>query len=147
MTALDRYLSRVSFWLPRRKRSDVMAELRSVLQERLDTAEAERGRPLNASEAQDEMDRFGHPAIMVSRYVERRPVISAGLAFFFWRVLAIALVGVVAAQLLVFVMEAWEAQSLWLVLDHAVRRTLLALLLGFTCVTASFIIIDRRYGQ
>jgi len=146
MTALDRYLKRISFWLPRAERSDIMAELRGVLIEKIEAAEAARGRSLTNDEEQDVLRGFGHPALVVSRYLERRPVISAGLAFFFWRVLAIALIGIVVAQSIVFAVEATHAQSLGPVIDHAVRRSLLALLLGFTCVTASFMLIERRYG-
>lgn len=146
MTALDRYLKRISFWLPRANRSDVLAELRGVLIEKIEAAEAARGRALSDGEEQDVLRGFGHPALVVSRYVERRPVISGGLAFFFWRVLAIALVGILVAQSIVIAIEATHAQSLWPVIDHAARRTLLALLLGFTCVTATFMLLERRYG-
>jgi hypothetical protein len=146
MTALDRYLKRISFWLPHRQRSDILAELRGVLIEKIEAAEALRGRPLTADEEHDELRGFGHPAIVVSRYVQRRPVISGGLAFFFWRVLAIALIGVLIAQSLLFAVEAAHAQSVWSLFEVTIRRSLLALLLGFTCVTASFIILDRRYG-
>jgi len=146
MTALNRYLKRIAFWLPRRKRADVLAELRGVLIEKIEAGEVERGRPLTDGEKQDLLSGFGHPAIVVSRYLERRPVISGGLAFFFWRVLAIAFVGVLVVQALLLVVEAAHAQSLGPVIGHALRRTSFALLLGFGCVTASFMVIERRYG-
>ncbi|UYY58408.1 HAAS signaling domain-containing protein [Sphingomonas sp. S2-65] len=145
MTALDRYLKRMSFWMPRAQRSDILAELRGVLLERIEAAELVRGRPLTSDEEQDALDDFGHPALVVSRYLERPPVISGGLAFFFWRVLAIALIGTVVGQAIALTIEAAHAQSLWPVIEQAVRRTLLALLLAFTCVTASFMLLDRRY--
>lgn len=147
MSALERYLKRISFWLPRARRSDILAELRGVLTEKIENAQAMRGRSLTVDEEHDEMRGFGHPAVVVSRYVQRRPVISGGLAFFFWRVLAIALVGVLVAQALVLAVEAAHAQSLLHAIEHAVRRTLLALLLGFTCVTASFMLIEHRYNR
>jgi hypothetical protein len=146
MTALDRYLKRISFWLPRAQRSDVLAELRGALIDKIEAAELVQGRSLTSGEQQDVLRGFGHPAIVVSRYLERRAVISGGLAFFFWRVLAIALVGILVAQSIVLAIEATDAQSLWPVIGYALRRTLLALLLGFTCVTASFMLLERRYG-
>lgn len=146
MTAVDRYLKRISFWLPRAQRSDVIAELRGVLIERIEAAEAVRGRSLSNDEEQDVVRGFGHPALVVSRYLERRPVISGGLAFVFWRVLTIGLLAILVAQSVVLATEAMHAQSLWPMVEQAVRRTLFSLLLGFTCITASFMIIERRYG-
>lgn len=147
MTPLDLYLKRLAFWLPRKKRADVLAELQGVLIEKLEAGKVAFGRPLTDVEARDVLSGFGHPALVVARYMERRPVISGGLAFFFWRVLAIALAGVLVAQTLLLIVDTLHAQSLGPVIGHALRRTFLALLLGFACVTASFIIIERRYGD
>lgn len=146
MSVLDRYLKRVAFWLPYRERADVLAELRGVLIEKIEAGAIARGRPLTDAEAWNMLIGFGHPAIVVSRYLERPPVISGGLAYFFWRLLAIAIAAILVAQILVFAVEAAHAQSLGPVIGHALRRTLLALLLGFTCITTSFMIIERRYN-
>jgi hypothetical protein len=147
MTAVDRYLSRVALWLPTTMRLDVVAELREALMERIEAAEAQRGRPLDDSEARQVVAGFGHPAIVVSRYVHGSPVISGQLAFFFWRVLAIALIGVLTSHALALLVQACDEGLTWSALDHAARRVSVALLLAFTCVTASFMIIQRRYGR
>ena len=146
MTAVDRYLKRVAFWLPRRGREDVIEELRGALLDRMREAESARGRALTDAEAQQLLGGFGQPAIVVARFGEGSPVISGGLAFFFWRVLVIALLAILIGQAVVFAVEASQAPAS-MILGEALRRTFVSLLLGFTCVTASFMLLEGRYGR
>ncbi|MEG3088299.1 HAAS signaling domain-containing protein [Sphingomonas sp. PB4P5] len=146
MMTLDRYLRRVGFWLPRRERADILDELRGAIDERLDAAEQRTGRPLHEQELEEVLHSFGDPVLVVARYVRRAPVISGGLAFFFWRVLAIALGGTIVVQLALLAVEAAQAPSIAAALLNGMTRMAVALLLGFACVTAAFVILDRRYG-
>lgn len=147
MTAVDDYLRRIAFWLPARNRADVLQELRGALDEKLEAAEAAQGRALTKEEAGQVLAGFGHPAIMVARYAEGSPVISGGLAYFFWRVLWVALGGVFGAQAILFVMEAARAPLPPPMLAEILGRTLFALLLAFAVVTSTFMILERRWGR
>ena len=147
MKLVEGYLRRVSFWLPRRGREDILQELRGALHEKIETHEEQKGRPLRDDEIEKALRSFGSPVLVVARYVRRRPVISGGLAFFFWRVLAITLAGILLVQLAVLIVETTRAPTILAALSSGLERIFVALLLGFTCVTASFMILEHRYGQ
>lgn len=147
MTPIDRYLRRISFWLPRRGREDVLAELRGALEERVEAAEARQGRSLRDHDVEGVLQEFGHPLTVVAQYVRRRPVISGGLAHPYWRVLGITLGLALAIQLAVLSIEIVGASESLTILSSGLRRTAFVLLLGFACVTGSFMILERRYGR
>lgn len=147
MDPIEAYLKRTGYWLPREKRQSILAELRGVLLERVDVAAERHGRPLTADEMASLARDFGHPALVAAGYVEGASVISGKLAYFFWRVLWMALATTLAVQAIVLVVELSAAAEPGAVIGHAVRRTLEALLLGFACVTASFMIIERWGGR
>ncbi len=50
MQLLDRYLTAVKFWLPKKQRDDIAAELAANLQAEIDDRTAEIGRPLTDAE-------------------------------------------------------------------------------------------------
>ncbi len=50
MQLLDRYLTAVKFWLPKKQREDIAAELAANLQSEIDDRVAELGRPLTDDE-------------------------------------------------------------------------------------------------
>ncbi len=147
MKLVERYLHRISFWLPKQGRSDILQELRGAIQERIEVEEERKGRPLRDEEVEQALQSFGNPMLVVARYVRQPPVISGGLAFFFWRVLAIVLISTLLIQLTVVLVEARRASTLLVGISSGLDRVFVPLLLGFACVTVSFMIFERRYGQ
>ncbi|MBB6427015.1 hypothetical protein [Sphingopyxis sp. JAI128] len=95
MNGKELYLRRVSHWLPRSIRADVIEELDAAIEDYL-TSDREAVEPdqLYAELRRD----FGHPAVAATRFVDGRPVVSAGLAHAYWRTLAIACVAVLLIQ-------------------------------------------------
>lgn len=147
MHHVDTYLRRVAFWLPGRNRDDILAELRDAIGLRIDEAAQEKGAQLDDPEVERILRGFGHPATVLARYVERRPVISSMLAFFYWRVLAIVMAGIAAVQAVVLTATLASAGPASALIHDALVRLAVAGLIGFACVTISFIILDRRYGE
>lgn len=147
MDAIERYLNRIRYWLPVTKQHSIVSELRGVLLDRVEAASARNGRPLTDKEAGTLARAFGTPVVVAARYVEGSAVISGTLAYFFWRVLAIAMVTTLTIQFGLFVAELWTAPQPGSVIGRAAGRTVDALLLGFACVTGSFMIIERWGGR
>ncbi|TCS13185.1 hypothetical protein EV278_11052 [Caulobacter sp. BK020] len=83
MDLLDRYLAAVAALLPRAQREDIVAELRDILLNRLEEKEAERGRPLEASEREAVLRAFGHPIAVAGRYGASRTLIGPELYPFY----------------------------------------------------------------
>ncbi|PTQ12024.1 hypothetical protein CLG96_05440 [Sphingomonas oleivorans] len=144
---IERYLKRLGFWLPVGKRREIVMELRGVLLDRVEAAEAAQGRALTEAETRRILDEFGPAMLVAARYLQGPPVISGMLAFIYWRVLAIAFTAIVTVQLILIGVHITSGSGFGPLLRDAANRTLIGLLLGFFCVTASFMIIERCGGR
>jgi hypothetical protein len=79
MTWVARYVSGVKRYLPRRTRNDIGDELRSILEDKIEEAEANRGRPLEEADVVSIIRRFGHPLEVAARYQNRGALINESL--------------------------------------------------------------------
>ena len=68
MTLTERYLKAVAAQLPKASREDIVAELRDVLQTRMEEREAELGRRLTEADQEAVLREFGHPLSVAARY-------------------------------------------------------------------------------
>src|ERR1700739_2514315 len=87
MELLDRYLQAVKKHLPWKRQDDIIAELRTNLESQLEEREAELGRPLTQSEAEDWLKQLGPPIQMASRYHPQQYLIGPSLFPTYWYVL------------------------------------------------------------
>lgn len=79
MNWLNRYVWAVKRYLPERMREDIGEELHSLLQERLDEAQEEKGGPLQEADTLALLKDFGHPLEVASRYRSQRVLIGESL--------------------------------------------------------------------
>lgn len=79
MNLIERYLHAVEFWLPRRQRADILAELREDLQSQLDDREAVLGRPLTDDEVSSLLKQRGRPMLVAQRFQPQRSLIGPNL--------------------------------------------------------------------
>ena len=79
MTWVNRYVSGVARYLPRRIREDVSDELRSILEDKIEEARNRLGRPLEESEVVSVLKDFGHPLEVASQYQNRGALVSESL--------------------------------------------------------------------
>lgn len=112
MQLLDRYLTAVKFWLPKKQRADITAELASNLQSEIDDRAAALGRPLSDDEVAALLKQHGSPLLVASRYQQEHRTLTFGrqligpIVFpFYWTALKVTLVlllipGVVPAVVL-----------------------------------------------
>lgn len=138
MNGKELYLKRVSRWLPRGMRADVIDELDAAIDECLAGAPA----GADENEVYDRLRRdFGHPAVAATRFVDGRPVVSAGLAHAYWRVLFIVCPVVVAIQVAVASMGSGDEGASTSIID-GLLSVLGHLFMAVGVITAVFVFID-----
>ncbi|HEY2714009.1 MAG TPA: hypothetical protein VGI60_15955 [Chthoniobacterales bacterium] len=112
MQLLDRYLTAIKFWLPKRQCADIAAELEANLRAEIDDRAAALGRPLTEEEIAAILKEHGAPILVASRYQQDSRTVTFGkqligpLVFpFYWTAIKVTLVlllipGVVPAVVL-----------------------------------------------
>src|SRR3954452_4596952 len=68
MELLDQDLNAVKPYLPRAQRNDIIRELSENLRSQMEDQEAQLGRPLNETEQEALLTRYGQPMIVAGRY-------------------------------------------------------------------------------
>lgn len=103
MELLDRYLNAIEFWLPKRQRQDIIAELSEDLRSQIEEKETELGRKLNDTEVEAILKRCGAPLVVASRYLPQQYLVGPVLFPVYRFVLAIVVAGCVIPRLLVWI--------------------------------------------
>ena len=79
MALVDRYLQAVKFWLPRKQKDDIIAELSEDLLSQIEDQEAELGRKLTDTDVEPILKRCGSPMAVAERYLPQRSLIGPAL--------------------------------------------------------------------
>ena len=143
MELLDRYLQAIEFWLPKRQRQDIIAELSEDLRSQIEEKEPELGRKLEDAEVEAILKRCGSPLAVASRYRSQQYLIGPTLFPIYRFVLAVLLIGCVVPRFLI-----WLA---FLLVDPAHRgylhmENLWATVLYFAFFTTLAFAIAERSG-
>lgn len=80
---VDRYLGAVAALLPKASREDIIAELRDLVMNRVEDAEAQHGRPLDKREMEALLREIGHPIAVAGRYGPARALVGPEI-YPFW---------------------------------------------------------------
>jgi hypothetical protein len=148
MELLDRYLHAIEFWLPKRQRQDIIAELSEDLRSQIDEKENELGRKLNDAEVEGILKRCGAPLVVAERYLPPGHLIGP-LWFPLYRfVLKVMLFGYVVPWLLVWIGflifdPAYRAANPRFAQIHNLWTLWLTVLYFFFFTTAAFAFIER----
>jgi hypothetical protein len=102
MELLDRYLHAVEFWLPKRQRHDIIAELSEDLRSQVEDKEASLGRKLEDAEVEAILKRCGAPLMVALRYRPQRYLIGPTLFPVYSFVLTILLLGCIVPRTLIW---------------------------------------------
>ncbi len=102
MELLDRYLHAIEFWLPKKQRQDIIAELSEDLRSQIEEKEAELGRKLNDTEVEAILKRCGSPLEVASRYLPKKYLIGPTLFPVYRFVLAVLIAGCVIPRFLIW---------------------------------------------
>jgi len=79
MALVDRYLHAVKFWLPRKQKDDIIAELSEDLRSQIEEKEAELGHPLTDAEVEPILKRCGSPMAVAGRFSPQQSLIGPAL--------------------------------------------------------------------
>jgi hypothetical protein len=79
MELVDRYLHAVKFWLPRKQKDDIIAELSEDLRSQIEEKESELGRKLTDAEVEPILKRCGSPMAVAGRYLPQISLIGPTL--------------------------------------------------------------------
>ena len=102
MELLNRYLQAVEFWLPKRQRQDIIAELSEDLRSQIEEKETELGRKLKDEEVEAVLKRCGSPLAVASRYLPQRYLIGPTLFPVYRFVLGVLVLGAVVPRFLIW---------------------------------------------
>ena len=102
MELLDRYLQAIEFWLPKRQKQDIIAELSEDLRSQIEEKETELGRKLEDAEVEAILKRCGAPLEVASRYRPQQYLIGPALFPVYRFVLAVSLIGCVVPRFLIW---------------------------------------------
>src|ERR1700704_2899196 len=102
MELLDRYLQAIEFWLPKRQRQDIIAELSEDLRSQIEEKETELGRKLEDAEVEAILKRCGAPLEVASRYRPQQYLIGPAVFPVYRFVLAVSVIGCVVPRFLIW---------------------------------------------
>src|SRR5579862_5173803 len=102
MELLDRYLQAVEFWLPKRQRQDIIAELSEDLRSQIEDKESELGRKLTDAEVEEILNRCGSPMTVALRYRPQQFLIGPALFPIYRFVLGVLLIGCIVPRILIW---------------------------------------------
>src|ERR1700761_8375008 len=76
---LNRYLQAVGFWLPRRQKDAILAELSEDLRSQIEDREESLGRSLDDAEMAAILKQRGRPILVAGRFMPQRSLIGPAL--------------------------------------------------------------------
>ena len=92
MELINRYLHAVRFWLPKKQRDDILAELSEEIRCQVEEREREAGRKLDDHEVASVLRKLGHPFAAANRYLPQRHLIGPVLFPIYLLVLRIVII-------------------------------------------------------
>jgi len=148
MEMLDRYLNAVGFWLPRRQKQDILAELAEDLHGQIQDKEAALLHRLNDDELAEILNKCGAPLVVASRYLPQRYVVGPLLFPIYKFVLKLLLFGYIVPWLVVWLgfvsfSPSYRAAHPGLALVHTLQPIWMIAINAFALTTIGFWLIDR----
>lgn len=143
MDLIERYLGAVRWNLPAGKTDDIVAELREVIESRIEDREEELGRALTQNEVGALLKEFGHPIKVAGGYRDQRALISADVFPFYWFILRVVLAIIAVIEAIQIGGRIIVGQPLSQALSQGLYGAMTSLLLNAAMVTLAFAIIER----
>jgi len=93
MDLVERYLQAVQFWLPRRQKDDIIAELSEDLHAQIEEKEAGLGRTLTEAAVEAILRQRGRPVLVANRFLPQEHLIGPVLFPIYLFVVKVVLLG------------------------------------------------------
>ncbi len=147
MNLIDRYVTEVGKYLPRKNRLDIEAELRSTLEDMLEDRSQQTGRPADEALASELLQEYGAPRKVAATYQTHPYLIGPRMFPTYTLVLKIVLfavtLGLSIATIVSVVSSTMTSPELLSALGEFVASLVSALLAAFGNVTLVFAILER----
>jgi hypothetical protein len=148
MELLDRYLQAVGFWLPKKQKQDILAELDVDIRSQIEERETGQGRKMEPKEVEAVLKNQGSPFLVAQGYLPRRHLIGPVLFPIYTFVLQLLLLVYFAPWMLVWTVLAVFVPSFRAAhpgpeLLHTLSSLWFSALSTFTFVTLGFAIAEH----
>ncbi len=147
MNLIDRYVTEVGKYLPRKNRLDIEAELRSTLEDMLEDRSQQTGRPADEALAEELLQEYGAPRKVAATYQTHPYLIGPRMFHLYTLVLRIVLfavtLGLSVATIVSVVNTRMTSPELLSALGRFVASLVSALVAAFGNVTLVFAILER----
>jgi hypothetical protein len=137
---VDRYVAAVKRYLPARSREDVGAELRNILEEKVEAVAQQRGLPLSDDEIAQVLREHGHPYEVALAYHPRKALVGERAYPLYRRSLGISLAIYLLATVALELLRLEQHQGPWALslIPDFLGSVGSALLCGFLIITLVF---------
>lgn len=142
MELLDRYLQAVGFWLPRRQKEDILAELSEDLRSQIEDKEAEFGRPLSEREIETIIKQRGRPMMVAGAYLPKRHLIGPVWFPSYWITIKIMLLCYLVQAVVLFATSFFAVHPYGSSLLNSFHWLWLSALHTFAFATSVFAVLD-----
>ena len=147
MSLIDRYVTEVGKYLPRKNRLDIEAELRSTLEDMLEDRGRQTGRPADEALATELLQAYGAPRKVAATYQTHPYLVGPRMFPMYTLVLKIALfavtLGLTIATLVSLLGASMAAPELLKALGEFALSLVSALIAAFGNITLVFAILER----
>jgi hypothetical protein len=152
MELIERYLEAVKFWLPRRQKDDIIAELSGDIYAQIEDREASLNRKLTEAEVEELLKQRGNPLLVANRFQPQNQLIGPELFPVYRFVLKIFAFGYLMPYVLVWIGMMLFSPAFRIEQAHASGLGAIGSLISYlwiaTClvgcpVTAAFAILER----
>jgi hypothetical protein len=103
MDLIERYLQAVQFWLPKREKADIIAELSEDLHAQVEERERNLGRPLTEAEVGTILKQRGRPVLVANRFFPQQYLIGPVLFPIYLYVVKAVMLGYVVPWALIWI--------------------------------------------
>ena len=147
MDLINRYVTEVGKYLPRKNRLDIEAELRSTLEDMLEDRSQQTGRPADEALAEELLQEYGAPRKVAATYQTHPYLIGPRMFHLYTLVLQIVLfavtLGLSIAMIVSVVNSNMSSPELLSALGEFAASLVSSLLAAFGNVTLVFAILER----
>jgi len=156
MELIERYLQAVKFWLPKRQKDDITAELSGDIYAQIEEREAALGRKLTEAEVEEILKQRGNPLLVANRFLPQESLIGPVLFPIYRFVLKIFAFGYLLPATLVWIGLMIFSPSYRFEHTHPSWFTAFASLFGYLwftfCLvvvplTIPFVILERNQAR
>lgn len=143
MDLVERYLAAVGGQLSETQRADVVAELRDLLETKIEDRQAALGRRLTTAEVEGILREVGHPLVVAAGYWRFNRLIGPEVFPFYVYTLKAVLLTIVIVQVILAVIGFAAAPEAFHVLQARMGGLWTSLVTGFAWTTVGFALLDR----